>query len=94
MNPLHDIPADAPEWVRFAARMAALDACDWSDRGQVEACVGPLTDAQWARFGAAVATNIQFASQVVITEGWVKAVEPVWEPDPNDRATVLLLGEK
>lgn len=78
MTPLADIPTDAPEWVRFAARMAALDACDWSDRGQVEACVGTLTDERWATFGVAVGRGILYASEVVVTEGWVEPVRPVW----------------
>ena len=79
MRPLSEIPT-SPPWVAFACRMACLDACDWSDRWQVEACLGfALTDAQWETFTAAVSRGILYASDVVVTEGWVEAVRPNME---------------
>ena len=86
---LAQIPADAPAWVVFAARMAVLDDCDWSDRAEVETVLGAMDDERWARFGRAVAVGIQYASEVAITEGWV---EPAWAyPRPLPHETEALV---
>lgn len=72
---LAEVPAE-PAWVRDAAIRALLDGCDYTDREEVEAIIGPLTDEQHARLIPAAEAYIQTISEIVKTEGWRTFAQP------------------